>query len=499
MTARPLRVFLGMIAHETNSFSPLPTSLRAFRADVLYRGEGAAERAKALAFPGYGDLAAVAAQRGDELIEGLAAWTQPSGPATPATYQALRDGLLADLQAAGAVDMVLLNLHGAMLAEGCDDCESDIVQRARALVGLATPIGVLLDLHGNVGPAMLAAGAIVVACKEYPHTDYRPRAEELYAICAAAAAGQVRPRTLMKRVPVLELIGTTEQPMRGLVDDLTAREGQRGVLSASIMHGFPWADTQHAGACVLVVTDGSDPGGAEAVLDWAGRRFFEIATSSPTRRLGVEAAIDEAVVRSRSAGLIVIADGSDNPGGGAACDSTFLLRALLERRVDNAALGMIWDPQACEIAADAGVGARLPLRIGGKIGPMSGAPVDVEVEVLAVRDDARQRGLNGELTERLGLAVALRAGGVDIVLNSIRQQVFSTECFTELGIDLQSKALVVVKSIQHYRASFDKVAAASLSCNAPGSLDVNLQNLSYRHLRRPIWPLDGAAEVERQL
>ena len=118
----------------------------------------------------------------------------------------------------------------------------------------------------------------------------------------------------------------------------------------------------------------------------------------------------------------------------------------------------------------------------------AGAPVDVAVEVLAVRDDAMQRGLNGDLTERLGLAVAVRAGDVDIVLNSIRQQVFSTECFTELGVDLRTKALVVVKSIQHFRASFDAIAAATLSCNAPGSLDVSLQNLSYRHLRRPICP-----------
>jgi microcystin degradation protein MlrC len=498
VTSKPLRVFLGMIAHETNSFSPIPTSLRAFGDDVLYRKGGpAAARAKALAFPGYGDLAAIAAERGDELIAGLAAWTQPSAPLTAAAYQTLRDELLAELKAAGAVNVVLLNLHGAMLAEGCDDCESDIVVLVRAMVGPDTPIGVLLDLHGNIGPAMLDAGAIVVACKEYPHTDYRPRAEELYAIVSEAAGG-LRPRTLMKRVPVLELVGTTEQPMRGLVDELSAREGERGILSISVMHGFPWADTPHAGACVLLVTDGSDPAAAGATLDWAGGCFFDIATSSPMQRLVIDAALDEAFARARKAGPVVVADGADNPGGGAACDSTFLLHALIGRRAENAAIGMLWDPQACAIAAAAGVGARLQLRIGGKVGPMSGPPVDVEAEVLAVRDDAMQRGLTGDLTERLGLAVAVRAGGIDIVLNTIRQQVFSTDCFTMLGVDLASKAVVVVKSIQHFRASFDEIAASTISCSAPGTLDVNLQNLPYRHLQRPIWPLDSRDVVARQ-
>jgi microcystin degradation protein MlrC len=245
------------------------------------------------------------------------------------------------------------------------------------------------------------------------------------------------------------------------------------------------------------VTDGSDPVAAEAALEWAGRRFFDIATASPMRRLAVAVALDEAFARARSAGPVVIADGADNPGGGAACDSTFLLQALIERRAERVAIGMLWDPQACAIATDAGVGARLRLRIGGKVGPMSGPPVDVEAEVLAVREDAMQRGMTGELTERLGLAVAVRAGGIDIVLNSVRQQVFSTECFTELGVDLASKAVVVVKSIQHFRASFDRIAASTLACGAPGTLDLNLANLPYRHLRRPIWPLDPIEEVER--
>jgi microcystin degradation protein MlrC len=192
---------------------------------------------------------------------------------------------------------------------------------------------------------------------------------------------------------------------------------------------------------------------------------------------------------------VVLADSSDNPGGGAAGDSTFLLRALIERGVEHAALGMIWDPLAVQIASDAGVGAALRLRIGGKVGEGSGMPVDVDAIVTAVRSDARQHGLAGPRTEALGDAVAIRAGGIDIVLNSRRQQVFSPECFTELGIDLAGKRLVVVKSTRHFRAAFDPIAATTIICDAPGALNSDLARLPYQHLARPIWPLDPQASM----
>jgi microcystin degradation protein MlrC len=398
--------------------------------------------------------------------------------------------LLADLRAALPVDMVLLALHGAMMAEGYPDCEGDILGKVRDIVGAAVPVGAILDLHGNVTPEMVATGAVLTACKEYPHTDYRPRTEEIYAILADAARGGVMPRTTLRRVPVLTLSGTTEPPMRDFVADLRAAEGRDGILAVSMMHGFPWSDMAHTGAAVLIVSDESVPLMSSALSDRFAAAFVRIAVGAPISRLGVEEAVVEALQLAGVGGPVVIADSSDNPGGGAACDSTFLLRALLDRGVRDAALGMIWDPQAAMIAADAGVGARLPIRIGGKVGPLSGMPIDAEAEILAVRDDVCQRGLGGELSDALGLAVALRIGGVEIVVNSIRQQVFSPECFTGLGIDLAGKQIVVVKSSQHFRAGFDPIARAVIYCDAPGSLNMDLASLPYQRLSRPTWPLD---------
>ena len=443
---RPLKVYVAALAHETNTFSPLPTTLRSFEEGLLHRPGDTASQAPALGFAGYGDALEIAAQNGDLGIAGLCAWAQPAGPAPQPVYEALRDELLAGLRAAGPVDAVFLVLHGAMVAGGHDDCEGDLLQRVRAVVGEATPVGALLDLHGNVSRAMADSGAVLVACKEYPHTDYPQRARELYSILTAMARGAARPRTLLHRVPMLGIFGTTEGPMRALVSQMKASETRPGILSVSVMHGFPWADTPNTSACVIVVhnDDAAAASEAEAVANELAAAFFALRATTP-KRLPINEAIDQALRLAQPGRPVVISDGSDNPGGGAACDSTFVLDALLSRGIEGAALGMIWDPQAAANAADAGVGAR----------------------------------------------IALRIGGTDVVVNSLRQQVFSPACFSELGIDIASKRVLVVKSTQHFRAGFDPLCAATLYCDAPGSLNGNLSALPYQHLRRPVWPVDN--------
>lgn len=487
-----MHIFLAALAHETNSFSPIPTTLRAFEEGILVRpGDDDTRRAGALGFPGYGFLADVAAEHGDRVTAGLCAWAQPGGPVARAVYESLRDELLGQLAAAGPVDAVFLVLHGAMIAHGEEDCEGDLLGRVRALVGPGVPVGALLDLHATLTQRMLDSGAVLVACKEYPHTDYLARTRELHAILSRMAAGTCRPQALMRRVPMLAMFGTGEGPMRALVDDLARLEAQPGILSVSLIHGFPWSDTAQTGAAVLVVYEAGVPAGE--IADTLAARFFALRTVGSRALPDVDAAIDACLATSAT-GLVVLADSADNPGGGAACDSTFILHALLERGVPDAALGMIWDPLAVQLAMDAGVGAELMLRIGGKVGAGSGMPVDILATVTAVRRDARQVGLSGSLTEALGDAVAVRAGGIDIVLNTRRQQVFSPECFTELGIDLGRKRLVVVKSSQHFRARFDPIAAATIICDAPGALNSDLARLPYARLARPIWPLDAVGE-----
>lgn len=490
-----MHIFLAALAHETNSFSPIPTTMRSFEEGILYRPGDAEEKlAQALDFPGYGFLLDVAREHGERVTAGPCAWAQPGGPVARPVYERLRDELLDQLACAGPVDAVVLVLHGAMIAHGYHDCEGDLLERVRALVGPQVAVGALLDLHATLTPRMTASGAVLIACKEYPHTDYLERTRELHAILSKMVGGVCQPDVLMRKVPMLGLFGTGEQPMRALLDQVRVFEAEAGILSISLIHGFPWSDTEQTGATVMVVFESAHGPGVKSraaqIAMQVANAFFALRSLGGKSMLTIDAAIT-ACLGVPGAGPVVLADGSDNPGGGAAGDSTFVLRELLDRGVDGVALGMIWDPQAVQLARDAGVGAELALRIGGKVGPASGAPVDVRATVTAVSGDARQHGLAGKYTEALGDAVAIRAGGIDIVLNTRRQQVFSPECFTQLGIDVAAKRLIVVKSTRHFRACFDPIASATVFCDAPGALNSDLAALPYIHLRRPIWPLDA--------
>lgn len=497
----PLRLFLGGLVHETSSFSPLPTGIASFREGVLIRRCDPHALQQIAAQPNLVGVIAAAARQGDTLLPGLYAEAQPSGPLSRADYESLRDELLDDLREAleaGPLDAVALVLHGAMLADGYPDCEGDLLQRVRALVGPQLPVGALLDLHCNLSPAMVDTGAVLIACKEYPHIDYAARGEELHALLGAMARGELAVQARWQRVPMLGIFGTTQPPMSEFVRDLQVAEQTRpGVLSVSVLHGFPWSDTPFTGAAVLVLAQGGAAAGAagEEAARLAGEladTFYGLRERASARRLPLPLALDEAqAAMAQAQGRpVVLADTADNPGGGAAGDSTFVLRELLARGVQGVALGMIWDPQAVAIASAAGVGARLALRIGGKVGPRSGEPVDLDVEVLACRTDARQRSLTPGGTDPLGAAVAVRARGITLVMNSTRQQVFSPDCFTEFGIDPAAHRLVVVKSTQHFRSGFDALAAAVIYADSPGSLASDLAALPYRHLPRPTWPLD---------
>ncbi len=496
-----MRVFLAALVHETNTFSPLPTTTASFEELVLHRPGQADTLDRARRAAGYAEAWSEAQARGHDCVEGLCAYAQPSGPLSRRDYEALRDELLAGLESAGRVDAVVLVLHGAMAADGQWDCEGDLLMRARRIVGPDVPVGALLDLHGNLSPDMLGSGAVLIACKEYPHTDYAERAGELFDLLERQARTGRAHGAVMHRAALLGIFGTTAGPMKDFVARLKATEREPGILSVSAFHGFPWSDTPHTSAALLVLYEGGDAAlarRAQALCADLAAAFYDLRETASAARLPPAAALDAALAAMDGARPVVIADGADNPGGGAACDSTFLLRAVLDRSLRGVALGMLWDPQAVAFAAAAGVGARLALRIGGKVGPLSGDPVDVIAEVLAVRDDAQQTGLGG-LMDDLGRAVALRVAGstdedgVDLVLNTLRQQVFSPDCFTSLGINVASKRLVIVKSTQHFRAGFDAIAAAILYCDAPGSLNGDLAALPYQHLQRPIWPVDALA------
>lgn len=476
-------LFTAMLGTETNSFSALPTGLRMFEESCLFRraNYGAAVPLYAVPLAAWREMAAA---RGWRVVESLCAFAQPAGPTVRAVYEAFRDEILADLQAAMPVDAVLLSLHGAMIAEGYDDAEGDLLARIRALVGAHVPIGAELDLHANVSPAKCENATALVLFKEYPHIDVGARARELFTIIADALAGKTRPVIGWFDCRAIGVFHTTRQPMRGFVDRAQALEGRDGVLSVSIVHGFPWADVADMGSKIIVVTDG-DKEKAERLAATLGREFFALRGQTQPPYITLEAAMDRAA-KHAGARPLVLADVADNAGGGAASDSTFVLEALLAHDIQNAAIGMIWDPMAVRLGFEVGHGATLALRLGGKLGPFSGRPLDLTARVVGLARDV-SIPFGGALAPAGDLA-AFAVGGVTIVCSTIRTQCFSPVCFTAAGIEASACRVLVVKSMQHFHAAFAPIADDILYVAAPGAVSPAITALPYRKARRDQWP-----------
>ena len=474
-----MRVFAGSIETETNTFSPMPTGMADFE---IIRAADVSPDQDIGGFAGPIDVfRRRSKERGWEFIFSLHGFAQPAGTTVRAVYESLRDELLEALKAALPVDIVFLPLHGAMVAEGYDDCETDIVSRVREIVGPKVKIGVELDLHCDVTGELIEVADAVVIFKEYPHIDINDRAEELFAIIADAAEGKTNPTMAIYDCRMIGLYLTPYEPMRGYVDEMIAREREPGVLSLSLAHCFPWADVPTCGTQTLAVTN-DDPELAARMARELGEKLFAMRHALDPISLPLDEALDKAL--ARESGLVVVADQADNAGGGAPSDSTFVLRALLERGVTNAALGMIWDPIAVQVAMSAGEGAALDLRLGGKMGPMSGDPLDLRVTVSGIIPDMKQYWpqSEGALAIDCGDSVALHCQGIDIIVNSNRGQVFSPSVFSNFGIDPQSKRLLAVKSTQHFYAGFAPIADEIIYMAGPGAIPPLFTEIPYQRV-----------------
>ncbi len=477
-----MKVFIAGFDTETNTFSPFRTGYQTFAEHFIAHGDATKQE------PNYCSAQLhVWRRRAEErswtVVESLCAVGEPGGILVRQVYEDFRDEILDDLAKAMPVDMVLLALHGAMVADGYDDCEGDILGRVRSIVGAEVAVGAELDLHCHISDAMLKNASVLVTYKEFPHVDIPERAEELFTLIADAAEGRTRPTMAAYDCRMIGAHMTPVEPMRSYVARMKALEGKNGVLSVSLGHGFPWGDVADVGAKSLVVTD-NEPAGAAALAKTLGREIFALRGQTLPTFHGIDEALDRAL--EVDGGPVVMADVSDNAGGGAPGDSTFVLRRILERGIGNVASACHWDPVAVRFCTEAGEGATFDLRIGGKCGAASGDPVDLRVTVRGVSDNLTQHF--GSALESLGTAVWVSADGVDLVLNTLRSQTFHPEAMTNLGLDPTSRKIVLVKSTQHFYAGFAPIAKEILYVNAPGALSPNYEEIPYTKLARPYWP-----------
>lgn len=480
-----MRVFAASLATETNTFAPLYVDRAAFE-DAFYAPPGTHPETPTLCSAPIMAARARARQGEFTLIEGTATWAEPAGLVSRQGYESLRDEILGQLAAARPLDIALFGLHGAMVAHGYDDCEGDLLARARAILGPDCVIGAELDMHCHLSAQMVHAADVIVAFKEFPHTDFLARGEDLVALCLRAARGEVRPVTRVFDMQAMSGFMTSREPGRSFVDRLLAMEGQDGILSVSVAHGFQAADVHDVGSKVLVIADG-DGDRAAALAERLGREILSWGRSGAgPRHYPPEEAIAAALALPGQP--VVLADRWDSPGGGVAGDSSVMIEALLRHPGIPAAIGALWDPVAVSFCRAAGPGARIPLRFCGKAAPTSGRPIDAEVTVRGVTDDLVIPFEQSLVS--LGPAAAIALGDLDVVLASKRAQTFSPPAFTDLGIELAAKKIVVVKSSNHFHAAFRPVASEILYLDTGGPYPFDPRQQVFRKARRPLWPLD---------
>jgi microcystin degradation protein MlrC len=461
-----MRIVVGGIQHETNTFSPLPTRLADFQ---VLRGQALLRE---LGLP---------AEPGVELVATVDAHAWPGGLVERAAYEALKAELLDGLRAALPVDGVYLALHGAMEVEGVDKAEADLLRAVREVAGPGVPVTVSLDLHANVTPSMVELTDGFTAYRTAPHTDERETRRRAYALLLRCLREGLRPASALVKPPLVlsgEEAITAAEPMASLLRLCEEIERLPGMLSACLLVGCAWTDVPHVTTSVIATSAGDPELAAsqarrlaEALWERRGDFRFDVETGS----------IDECIERALASveRPAFITDAGDNPTAGAPGDVPLFADRLLAHGVTDAVCASIPDPVAVAACREVGVGGILSLRIGGVLDPVTAPPLAVTGEVRHLWDDPT----SGE-----GLAV-LRVAGVDIALTTHRRTFTAPEHFIHAGIDPLTRQIIVVKQ-GYLFAELAAIAPRALMALSPGYTDLVLERLPYRRLVRPVYPFD---------
>ena len=483
-----MRIFTASLATETNTFSPVPTDMNAFLA-AFHAGPGEHPDTPTLCSSVVPILRRRGRAEGFTVIEGTSCWAEPAGLIQRGTYETLRDRILGELTAALPVDAVVLGLHGAMVAQGYDDPEGELLERVRAVVGPDVLVAAEFDPHSHLTARRVANLDLMAAFLEFPHTDFEQRGEHVVELALRTLRGEIRPVISTFDCRMITIYPTSREPMRSFVDRLKAMEGTDGILSISVIHGFMAGDVPDMGTRIVVVTDG-DKAKGDALAQALGRELYAMRRRTAMPMLDTEAGIDRAleIRAARPEKPVVIADVWDNPGGGVAGDATHVLRRMIERGLNDIAVATIWDPIAVSFCHAAGEGAELDLRIGGKSSPQGGEPLDMRVTVRSVFDAGWQSFRNSRVT--LGSTAVVRPVGtaIDIVLITSRTQTYEPDIFSNQGLDFAGKAFLLVKSTNHFHAGFQPVASEIVYVAAPTSYPTDPATTPYRKASLELWP-----------
>jgi microcystin degradation protein MlrC len=486
-----MKLVIAMMKHETNTFSPVPTPLSRFGPHGPYFGRAAYDAFKGTGTP-MGAFIDLAESERAEVVTPVAAEAYPSGPVQAEAYRAISDAIC-DAVASGC-DAVLLDLHGAMVAESTDDGEGTLLERIRSLAP-GVPIAVALDLHTNLTDRMVRHCTAMVGYKTYPHVDMYEAGRHVGTIVLRALRNELRPVMAWSNRPILAQtlrMGTSDSPMKELIAAARQAE-QRECLAATVFGGFPLADVPEAGVSCVVVTD-RDPDAARAICDrlldaaWERREEFQYRSEPLAQSIARAKAFED--------GPVLLIDHADNCASGGTQDTMAVVAETLRQGLKDVAVGAICDPPAVEQMIAAGVGSKLTLPLGGKVDmpaiSRKGSPLTVSGVVRVISD--------GEFTIRgpmytgvrafLGKTAVLDTGDIQFVVISRQHEPWDLGIFRSVGIEPTAKKYLLLKSRIHYRAGFLPIARHIVECAGEGVTSSDLSLFKFRKLRRPMFPLD---------
>jgi microcystin degradation protein MlrC len=490
--------------HEANTYSPVMAGLGQWRKAGILEGDGIravheSARTHQAGQLGYG------ATEPDVTVEPLVyGEITPTGISTKEAFEHLAGRIIAALHAHGPWDGVLMPLHGAAVAEGCPDADGELISRVRAAVGPDVPIGVTLDMHANVSPAMVEQADVITMFQTNPHVDAFEQGMACAELVGRTVRGELRPVVALAALPLAINIlrqGTGEEPMAGLLQLARDHQQQHGVLGVYLCEGFPYADVPEMGASVLAIADGN-PDLAREVAHDVARVVWERRGDLVADALGVDDALRHSAARVSAgagsrAGPVVVLDTGDNVGGGSPGDSTHVLHAARRLGIGGV-VEVLTDPEAVALCSAAGLGAHVTLEVGGKTDDRHGAPFTVTGVIAA---EASGRFEDPTLTHGgarfydVGPTVRVSTTDqVELVLMSRPLGTVSLEQLRIVGLEPVEQRIIVAKGVHSPRAAFEPIAAELVLAATPGCTSADLSTFAYRRRRRPMFPFEPEAE-----
>ncbi len=489
------RIGIAGFLHESNTFLPVATTYEHFASTSLTRGEDLLRRWRG-AHHEMGGFLEGAERYGFQPVPLLSTYAMPSGTLTAEAFDRIAGEMTESLRAALPLDGLLVALHGATVAENHPDADGEVLARLRAVVGPDLPIVNTLDLHANVSERMVAGANATVIYRSNPHLDQRERGLEAAGLMDRILRQKIQPVQALAAPPLLIQISrqyTSEQPALGLYEDLRQVLSWPGILSASVAMGFYYADVEEMGTSFLAVAD-RDPELARRAAQWMAARAWERRAEFVGRLPSPEEAVRTAAQSEQAP--VALMDIGDNVGGGSPGDSTILFAEILRQQVPNA-LVILYDPEAVNACAAAGVRSTVELRVGGKTDRLHGDPVPVRGRVRTLSDgvflETQVRHGGWGASDQGVTAVVETEQQHTIVLTSRRMAPMSLEQVISLGIHPERKRLLIVKGVVAPRAALAPVAPPIQQVVTPGVTSDNPRHFAYRHRRRPLYPLEEEA------